>query len=163
MPLDVRASRPCCRERRRPARGTNSSWALAAVHNRRDSTHSRGARLGIRRRRSRSRCSAPAQSPAIAVAKVPAAIRAVRVFVIGVSLERRLDFRTGQVWSFTAAVHRARRSRRLPVMAPIRSAANVDPWTNINCHIDFATGFRGGSCLRRAASAHFDVFLQHVR
>src|SRR5262249_55216535 len=60
------------------------------------------------------RSCAVAGTAAVAVAKIAAAIRAVRVFVIGVSLERRLDFRTGQVWSFTAAVHRARRSRRLP-------------------------------------------------
>jgi resolvase-like protein/helix-turn-helix resolvase-like protein len=37
-PLDARASRPCCRERRRPGCGTNSSSPLAAVPNRRADT-----------------------------------------------------------------------------------------------------------------------------
>src|SRR5262249_10955128 len=36
--LDARASRPCCRNRHRPACGTKSSWVPAAVPHR-DSTH----------------------------------------------------------------------------------------------------------------------------
>src|SRR6266478_2312826 len=58
-PLDARASRPCCRKRRRPACGTNCSWILAAVLHRRDSTRSRAAhRPAVHRYRPRSRGSA---------------------------------------------------------------------------------------------------------
>jgi hypothetical protein len=71
--VDARASRPWCRKRRRPARGTNSSWALAAVPHRRDS------KGGGSPTQPGQRASAAVGTAAVAVAKVAATTTAVKV------------------------------------------------------------------------------------